>query len=142
MAERPSHFARFRLPRATYMPDRRSGESWFTPTGGLRLEPRRGNGRRNSACRFFCGARALRPSTVPRGRTSTRNDADRTLQLPLRQLPEGVGNGAGAVEGDRGVADGFPAETVADRIDGAVGEEARHPSPGPRAPGLVGEAER
>jgi hypothetical protein len=44
------------------------------------------------------------------------------LQLPLRQLAEGVGNGAAGVEGDRSVADGFPAETVADRVDGAVGE--------------------
>src|SRR6476620_12150855 len=68
------------------------------------------------------------------GGTSTRNDAGRTLQLPLRQLTEGVGNGAAGVEGDRGVADGFPAETVTDRVDGAVREEVRHSSPGARAP--------
>jgi hypothetical protein len=46
------------------------------------------------------------------GRTSTRNDGGRALQLPLRQLAEGLGNGAAGGEGDRGVADGFPAETV------------------------------
>ena len=69
---------------------------------------------------------------------STRNDAGRTLQLPLRQLPEGVRNGAARVEGDRGVADGFPAESLTDRVHGAIGEEARHPSPSARAPSLVG----
>jgi len=37
------------------------------------------------------------------------------LQQPLRQLAEGVRNGAASVEGDRSVAHGFPAESVTDR---------------------------
>jgi hypothetical protein len=80
----------------------------------------------------FCGIQILTLSAAE----------GEVLQLPLRQLTEGVGNGAPGVERDRGVADRFPAEPVADLVDGAVGEQPCYPSLGTRAPPLVGEAER
>src|SRR6185312_8956837 len=63
MAERMRALVRTPSASHPYMPDSRSGESWLTQegrlrltSGGLRLEPRRGNGRCNCTGPFVWGS--------------------------------------------------------------------------------------
>src|ERR1700729_2615059 len=73
--------------------------------------------------------RAKREARVPvwRGPRALR----RSLEIPLGEFAECVGNGTGKSQRDGSVSDGLPSESIADPVNGAVGHPTRHASFGP-----------
>src|SRR6266404_5169814 len=86
--------------------------------------------------------RTWSPARAPPGCRNKAASKSGQSQILLGKPAELVGNRAGLPERYRRIADGIPAEAIADPVDGAVGGPARHTLPGAGAPRLIREAQR